>query len=110
MFNPTFAPIANAEGTYGFTGGLTTDAANKDPRKVRISEDGRVFLTRQALTGVSPLVEVNPADLNANFTDVFVDFTVDAETYELKTADGKFIISIASEFDLYKVLPSAEYL
>ena len=99
-FDATLAPIANNEGTYGFTGGLTTDAANKDPRKVRVSEDGRVFLTRQALTGVSPLVEVNPADLNANFTDVFVDFTVDAETYELKTADGKFMASPNVAFDV----------
>ena len=99
-FDATLAPIANNEGTYGFTGGLTTDAANKDPRKVRVAEDGRVFLTRQALTGVSPLVEVNPADLNANFTDVFVDFTVDAETYELKTADGKFMASPNIAFDV----------
>ena len=100
VFNPTFAPIANNEGTYGFTGGLTTDAANKDPRKVRVAEDGRVFLTRQAITGVSPLVEVNPADLNANFTDVFVGFTHDAETYELKTADGKFMASPNIAFDV----------
>ena len=99
-FDALLAPIANKDGNYGFKGGLTTDAASKDPRKVRISEDGRVFLTRQAITGVSPLVEVNPADLNANFADVFVDFTHDAETYELKTADGKYMASPNIAFDV----------
>ncbi|MBQ8722561.1 MAG: chitobiase/beta-hexosaminidase C-terminal domain-containing protein [Paludibacteraceae bacterium] len=99
-FDALLAPIANKDGNYGFKGGLTTDATSKDPRKVRISEDGRVFLTRQAITGVSPLVEVNPADLNANFADVFVDFTHDAETYELKTADGKYMASPNIAFDV----------
>ena len=99
-FDALLAPIANKDGNYGFKGGLTADAASKDPRKVRISEDGRVFLTRQAITGVSPLVEVNPADLNANFADVFVDFTHDAETYELKTADGKYMASPNIAFDV----------
>ena len=105
VFDATLAPITNAEGKYGFTGGITfteklpNDGRAYEPRKVRLSEDGRLFITRQT-AGVSPLVEVNPADLNANFTEVFTDFVYDATTYHLNNAEGAFIAAPNVGFDV----------
>ena len=105
VFDATLAPITNAEGKYGFTGGITfteklpNDVRAYEPRKVRLSEDGRLFITRQT-AGVSPLVEVNPADLNANFTEVFTDFVYDATTYHLNNAEGAFIAAPNVGFDV----------
>ena len=97
VFDQQLNPVKNAAGTYAFKGGQTfpskfEDGAGKqsyDPRKVRISKDGRVFLSGQNDKGVA-LWEVNPDDLNADFTQV-IKGTVDAATYEMKTADGAFI-------------------
>ena len=104
-FDATLAPIANEAGKYGFLGGLTfeeyfpNDTRAYEPRKVRLSEDGRLFITRQNV-GVSPLVEVNPANLDANFTEVFTDFVCDSATYHLNTADGEFIAAPNVGFDV----------
>ena len=104
-FDATLTPIANKDGKYGFIGGLTfeeylpNDTRAYEPRKVRLSEDGRLFITRQNV-GVSPLVEVNPADLDANFTEVFTDFVCDSATYHLNTAEGEFIAAPNIAFDV----------
>lgn len=95
-FEPTLEVIANKDGKLGFTGGMTIQAkfpngstTAYDCRKIKIADDGRVFLTRQAY-GVSPIVQVDPTDLNANFTDVLTGFTTDASTYELLNSDSEF--------------------
>lgn len=97
VFDQQLNPVKNANGTYAFKGGQTfpnkfedgAGSTSYDPRKVRISEDGRVLLSGQNDKGVA-LWEVNPADLNANFTQV-IKGTVDATTYEMKTESGEFI-------------------
>ncbi len=104
-FDATLAPIANEDGKYGFTGGLTFNAYNPagkqdySPLRVVLSDDGRLFFSRQSV-GVSPLVEVNPADLNANFTEVFTGFVCDSTTYDLNTADGAFMAAPNVGFDV----------
>ena len=104
-FDATLAPIANKEGKYGFTGGLTFNNLNPagksdyNPLRVVLSDDGRLFFSRQSV-GVSPLVEVNPADLNANFTEVFTGFVCDSTTYDLNTADGAFMAAPNVGFDV----------
>lgn len=94
VFDQTLSPVTNAAGTYAFKGGQTfqTGLAGKtayDPRKVRITDDGRVLVSGQNPTG-SVLWEVNPNDLNAAWTPVIAG-TPNADTYELLDADGNFI-------------------
>ena len=104
-FDATLAPIANKDGKYGFNGGLTFTSKNPadkydySPLRVVLSEDGRLFFSRQSV-GVSPLVEVNPADLDANFTEVFTGFVCDSTTYDLNTVDGAFMAAPNVGFDV----------
>ncbi len=71
-FTPTMERVANADGKYGFNGGLTFQAYKYassqnmfGPKKVRITRDGRYFVgTLDALYN-QPLYEVNPDDLNS---------------------------------------------
>ena len=68
-FDPTLTPIQNATGGYVFTGGITY--GTDDISRVVVAGDGRVFVSRFTPTEVSPVVEVNPADLNEDFKDLF---------------------------------------
>lgn len=69
VFDAALNPIKNSTGGNKFTGGITY--GTDDIGRVEVSNDGRVFLSRFSPTTVSPVVEVNPGDLNANFKDVF---------------------------------------
>lgn len=69
VFDADLTPVENSTGGYKFTGGITY--GTDDISRVVVSDDGRVFLSRFSPTTVSPVVEVNPGDLNANFKDVF---------------------------------------
>lgn len=95
IFDQMLNPVANAGGTYAFKGGQTFQSdfsggnTSYDPRKVRISKDGRVLLSGQNENGIA-LWEVNPDDLNADFTEV-IKGTVNTENYEIQTADGEFM-------------------
>ena len=74
-FEATLDPIANASGTYGFTGGgnwgATETNVNGDfLNNWRVTTSGgRVFIGKFRENHVA-VVEVNPANLSANFTDV----------------------------------------
>ena len=69
VFDAALNPITNSTGGKKFTGGITF--GSDDISRVVVSDDGRVFLSRFSPTTVSPVVEVTPGDLNANFKDVF---------------------------------------
>ena len=69
VFDAALNPITNSTGGKKFTGAITF--GDDDISRVVVSDDGRVFLSRFSPTTVSPVVEVNPGDLNANFKDVF---------------------------------------
>ena len=95
IFDQMLNPVANAEGSYAFKGGQTFQSTfsgggtSYDPRKVRITKDGRVLLSGQNENGVA-LWEVNPDDLNADFAQVMKG-TVNPENYEIQTAGGEFM-------------------
>lgn len=106
VFDPLLNPVLNANGEQGYKGGM--DITSKfpgittnsyDPRRIRISNDGRVFISRQTF-GVSPVYEVNPDDLNADFTPVFKNFTLDENTQNLLNAEGNFMATSNCGFDL----------
>ena len=90
MFTPRFVGIQNwITGKYVYTGGVTMDQtvgtkSGADFRKVRIAQDGRVFVTRQNDSG-SYLLEVPDATAlqqnNANFTSVFTGGSLNTTTY-----------------------------
>ena len=75
VFDPALSPIKNSDGNCGFTGGVSLGAnsansANAYVNLYRVATSGgRVFIGRFE-SGQAPIVEVNPADLNANFTTV----------------------------------------
>lgn len=105
VFDPTFAPLKNKDDKYGFNGGLTFNdkftngQQDYDPRKVRISKDGRVFVSAQNEKGVA-LYELNPEDLNADWTPVIYG-TPDAENpYQALDAEGNFICATNISFDV----------
>lgn len=90
MFTPRFVGIQNwITGKYVYTGGVTFDQtvgtkSGADFRKVRIAEDGRIFVTRQNDSG-SYLLEVpDPAAMqqnNASFSNVFTGGSLNTTTY-----------------------------
>ena len=79
-FDATLTGIKNKNGTYGFTGGMNVGALTTDKNSAgsllnfyRVATSGgRVFIGRfRAGDAYHPIVEANPADLNANFTSVY---------------------------------------
>ncbi len=90
MFTPRFIGIQNwITGKYVYTGGVTFDQtvgtkSGADFRKVRVAEDGRIFVTRQNDSG-SYLLEVPNATAlqqnNAAFTNVFTGGALNATTF-----------------------------
>ena len=74
-FDATLAPIANQNGTYGFQGGAnwgyTDTNANSDyVNFYRVATSGGRLFLGKFRTGHAAIVEADPADLNANFTEV----------------------------------------
>ena len=83
VFDAALNPIKNSEGRKKFTGGISY--GTDDIGRVEVSNDGRVFLSRLNTTG-APILEVNPADLNASFTPVFTSITGSAIGIDVKGA------------------------
>ena len=86
-FNPDFTPAANGTDP-GYNGGNTFTNTRADkpddpeahayaPRRVRISDDGRIFVTSLNTNG-DVLWEVNPDNMNT-WTKVFTGLTQDAK-------------------------------
>ena len=103
-FDATLTPIKNANGGYVFKGGQTYQGKFSngsttayDPRKIRIADDGRVFLSGQNQNGVA-LWSINPLDLDADFTPV-ISGTSD-ESYNINDADGNFVAAPNVSFDV----------
>lgn len=90
MFTPRFIGIQNwVTGKYVYTGGVTIDQtvgtkSGADFRKVRVAEDGRIFVTRQNDSGNYLLEVPDPAALqqnNASFSNVFTGGSLNTSTY-----------------------------
>ena len=108
MFSPTLDGIKNeATGKYVFGGGVTFyqkvgDKSGADFRKVRVSEDGRVFVTRQNDKGnyLYELPDVGVVQTqNAAFTQVFTGGAVNTST-SLYENGGTFISGPNVGFDV----------
>ena len=90
VFTPRFVGLINwITGKYVYTGGVTFDQtagtkSGADFRKVRVSEDGRVFVTRQNDSGTY-LYEMpdfaQAQQQNAAFTPVFAGGTLNTTTF-----------------------------
>ena len=77
-FTPAFEPIPAANGKLGFNGGITFGGKELAPKSVRVSEDGRIFISRCDDNEGSSLFEANAANLNEAWTPVFTGGDYDA--------------------------------
>ena len=94
VFDAALNPIKNSTGGKKFTGGITYDT--DDIGRVEVSNDGRVFLSRLNTTG-SPILEVNPANLNENFKNVFTSITGSAIGIDVKGAGDNLQLVMLSK-------------
>ena len=109
-FDPTLTPIKNSAGTTGFTGGanvgyLTTDKnINNDMLNFyRVTTSGgRVFIGRfRDGEAYHPIIEANPADLNADFTSVFTTgraVSIDA----IGSGENLKLVMLAKDNNIYE--------
>ena len=102
-FTPAFEPILNGD-KPGYNGGIEFTTTRADgtgtayaPRRVRISEDGRIFVTSLNTDG-NYLWEVNPTNLD-EWTPVFQGGKLN-EQAELLDADSNFIAAPNNGFDV----------
>lgn len=108
VFTPRFVGFINyITGKYAYTGGVTFDQtvgtkSGADFRKVRVSEDGRVFVTRQN-DGGNYLYEMpdfaKVQQKNAAFTSVFTGGALNASTYAYENGSA-FISAPNIGFDV----------
>ena len=101
-FTPSFDLVANGE-LPGYNGGIEFTNTRADgagtayaPRRIRISEDGRIFVTSLNTDG-NYLWEVNPDNLN-EWTTVFKGTLNDQR--ELVDAEGNFVAAPNNGFDV----------
>lgn len=109
-FDPNMNRIANEDGKYGFNGGKTFvnysyadeggSGNNFGLKKIRLSEDGRLFVGSLDSRDGEPLYEVNPDNLN-EWTPVFQGTTNHAiGDGTVVDADGNFIAGPSAAFDV----------
>ena len=101
-FTPSFDLVANGD-KPGYNGGIEFTNTRADgtgtayaPRRIRISEDGRIFVTSLNTDG-NYLWEVNPANMD-EWTSVFKGTLNDQK--ELITEDSAFIAAPNNGFDV----------
>ncbi|MBR5327471.1 MAG: hypothetical protein IKV31_02920 [Paludibacteraceae bacterium] len=102
-FNPAFELIPNGDDP-GYNGGITFTTTRADgtgtayaPRRIRISDDGRIFVTSLNTDG-NYLWEVNPKNMN-EWTPVFQGTSLNANK-EVLDASGNFIVGPNCGFDV----------
>ena len=107
-FSADMEPIKNpATGNYAFTGGWTLNqkigtSNGADFARVRVAEDGRLFVTRMSNAGNYIMYAPTFEDLLANnkFTSLFGGLTLDATTYKYTNASGTFMAASNLGFDV----------
>ena len=107
-FTADMEPIKNpATDNYGFKGGWDLNykagtASAADLARVRLADDGRLFVTR--MNGLGNYIMFAPSfeDLlvNNTFTSLFDGLTFDATTYKYTDADGNFMGAANLGFDV----------
>ena len=93
-FNPALELIPNGE-KPGYNGGKTFSNDDHSPYRIRISDEGRIFVTAHDHAGQF-LWDVNPNNLN-EWTSVFQGTH---DTHQLLDAQGKFIAGTNAGFDV----------
>lgn len=93
IFNPDMTGVKNEKtGKYAFMDDLTYTyiSYGADLARVRVSDDGRIFVTRCNNAGDYILYAPSQADLvkNNNWTSLLSGGSLDADTYEYSTANG----------------------
>ena len=108
-FNAAFEPMPNGD-KPGYNGGITFNTLLPEdhkssgkristyvPRRIRISEDGRIFVTSLDVNGTY-LWEINPKNMN-EWTPVFKGASVN-DNYEVVDGSGNFIAAPNVGFDV----------
>lgn len=104
VFNPDLTPRENTSGTYVFNGKSDSRFANTSysPHRVRVSEDGRMFVTSMDHTKGAILWEID--DYFSTWTTVIGKgvggATYSTSTYDLTTSGGSFIAGPNAGFDV----------
>jgi hypothetical protein len=104
VFNPDLTPRENTSGTYVFNGKSDSRFANTSysPHRVRVSEDGRMFVTSMDHTKGAILWEID--NYFSTWTTVIGKgvggATYSTSTYDLKTSGGSFIAGPNAGFDV----------
>ena len=124
VFNAAFDNLPASQGSVGYNGGLTYTAAEKisvtsngntnnynvyAPNRVKVSDDGRVFITLCAPVNRGVLLEADkyifsnaedrPANWSATGWKKVLVGTRDANTEELEDANGNFIAALNCDID-----------
>ena len=95
IFNPNLTPRKNGSGTYVFNGGNNSRFSNTSysPHRVRVSDDGRIFVSSMDVTKGNILWEIG--ENFGSWTTVMGKgvggATYNTSTYDLKTSGGTFI-------------------
>ena len=111
IFTPDMQPVKNPQtGLYAFMGGFTPDekvasgtiTSGADLARVRVAEDGRIFVTRCNDTGSYIAYAQDAATLIAEnkFTSLLGAGSVDASTYAFNNASGNFVAAPNIGFDV----------
>ena len=97
-FNPAFENIGKYNGGITFTNTRADGTGTAySPRRIRISEDGRIFVTSLNTDG-NYLWEVNPKNMN-EWTTVFKSASINTDK-ELVDASDSFIVGPNTGFDV----------
>jgi hypothetical protein len=112
-YDPQFNRIESSEGKYGWNGGVSFQnysyadvtggtSTTFGPKKVRISDDGRIFVGTLDVQN-APMYELNPDNL-AEWTPFFqgAQSMTEAETpsWNLFDEDGNFVAGYSAAFDV----------
>lgn len=104
VFNPDLTPRENTSGTYVFNGKSDSRFANTSfsPHRVRVSDDGRMFVTSMDHTKGAILWEID--NYFSTWTTVMGagvgGATYSTSTYDLTTSGGSFIAGPNAGFDV----------
>ncbi len=104
IYNADMTPVVNPDGGLAFNGGFKAHSAisyYSDPARVRVADDGRIFVTRSAEYGDYISYAASHADFVANnkLTSMLVGGSLDATTYEY-SANGAFLAGPNIGFDV----------
>ena len=105
IFTPDMQGVKNqVTGNYAFMGGFTANVPSygADLARVRVAEDGRIFVTRCNKSGdyIAYVKDAETLIKEDKFTSLLSGGYVDATTFEYNTTDGAFLAGSNVGFDI----------